>query len=196
MRFRASRRPSPRRRAGLTFLELMIVIAVIAFLSVMVMANLDGLTNESRVSAAARNFGNTLLTLRDTAALQARELSLEIDVDESRWRMVDVPSPMDVPDPEVRREKTWYGDWTVLPEGVVLASLEFNRRDVERRGVVTVSFDADGQLAPAGFIAFFRHEEAEDDEDGLSVEVTGLTGLVSYVAGKKRSEEVRDPDDF
>ena len=173
----------------------MIVIAVIGLMSAIVVANLDGLTDNSRLSAAARELGNTLLTVRDIAATQGRELSVEIDVDKQRWRIVDIPSPTDVPDPRDREEATVYGEWQEPQEGVIFESLEFSRTDVNKRGVVTITFDADGQLSPAGFVAYFRHENQPEDE-GISVEVTGLTGLVDYVKGKKTSEEVREPDDF
>lgn len=194
---RHAARPSGRRRAarGFTFIELMIVIAVIGLMSAVVVASLDGITDDSRLAASARELGNTILTVRDIAASQGRELSIEIDVDEQRWRTVDVPSPTDVPDIRDREEATWYGEWQTPQDGVTLESLEFSRSDVNKRGLVTITFDADGQLSPAGFVVYFRHENQSEDE-GVSLEVTGLTGLVDYVKGKKTSEEVREPDDF
>lgn len=173
----------------------MIVIAVIGLLSAIVVANLDGLTDDSSLSAAARELGNTLLTVRDIASSQGRELSVEIDVEKERWRIVDVPSPTDVPDVREREAQTEYQEWQTMPEGVILDSLEFARSDVNRRGVVMITFDADGQLAPSGFVVYFRHENLPETE-GVSVEVTGLTGLVRYYKGKRHSEEVRDAADF
>jgi type II secretory pathway pseudopilin PulG len=173
----------------------MVVITVIGLMSAIVVANLDGLTDRSSLNATARQMGNQLLALRDQAALQGRELFLEVDVDKQRWRVVDVPSPTDVPDPEERERATFEGTWQTPPDGVVLDTLEFARTDVNRRGVVVVSFDAEGQLSPAGFVAYFRHVSLPDD-DGVSLEVTGLTGAVDYARGRRRSEEVREADDF
>jgi prepilin-type N-terminal cleavage/methylation domain-containing protein len=192
---RPCRPPSRRRDRGFTFIELMVVITLIAAMSALVVANMDGLTDRTSLAAAARELGNTLLGVRDVATSQQRELSVEVDVERQRWRVVDVPSPMDVPDPRDRREATSYGDWKSPPDGVVLESLEFGRNDVNKRGVVVLSFDPDGQLSPSGFVAFFRHEDVPEEE-GVSLEMTGLTGALTYSIGKHASEEVRDADDF
>lgn len=184
-----------RGRRGFTFIELMVVISIIGLLSTIVVANLDGLTDRSSLAASARELGNTLLFVRDIATSQNREVLVEIDVEKQRWRIVDVPSPTDVPDAKERQEATWYGRWTSPGDGVVLESFEFNRSDVDKRGFVTLSFDADGQLSPSGFVAYFRHESLPEEE-GVSVEMTGLTGALSYSAGRHSSEEVRDPEDF
>lgn len=191
----ARRAGRARRARGFTFLELMAVVTIMGLLSAIVVANLDGLTDRSTLNASARALGNTVLGVRDMATLQGRTSLVEIDVGNQRWRTVDPPSAADVPDPDDRREQTVFGSWYEIPEGVVLDSLEFSRSDVERRGIVEIAFDADGQLTPAGFVAYFRHE-AIDEDDGVSLEVTGLTGLVDYARGRRRSEEVRDEDDF
>ena len=192
---RAATTARARRSAGFTFIELMVVITLIGLMSAVVVANLDGMTDRSSLSSAARKLGNMLLSVRDTAASQGRELIVEIDVDKQRWRTVDIPSPADVPDPRDRADMTYYGTWQQPPYGVVLDSLEFNRKDVDRKGLVTLSFDAEGQLSPSGFVAFFRHESLTEEE-GVSVEMTGLTANLQYVQGRVRSEEVREPDDF
>jgi len=191
----AARRP--RGAAGFTFLELMVVITIVGMLSAIVVANLDGLTHRSSLNASARAFGNLVLGSRDMAAIHGRESRIEIDLREQRWRTVDPPSPNDVPDLEEREEATIYGDWQVPVEGVLLEDLAFSRDDVANRNeVVTISFDADGQLTPSGFVVYFRHQDIEEEEDGVSVEVTGLTGLVDYARGRRRAEEVREEDDF
>jgi len=188
-------RAGARRARGFTFLELMVVILLIGLLSAIVVANLEGLTDRSSLDASARKLGNTLISVRDIASSQGRELRVEIDVDNQRWRVVDLPSPTDVPDPDDREEQTWRGEWDQPLDGVVMESLEFSRSDVSQRGYVTVLFDADGQISPGGFVVFFRHENMPE-EDGVSLEVAGLTGLVDYAQGRKHSEEVRDAEDF
>lgn len=184
-----------RRRAGFTFIELLVVITIIGLMSSIVVANLDGLTDRSTLNATAREFGNTLLAIRDQAAIQQREINVEIDVENQRWRIVDIPPVTDVPDPKDREEATYEGPWAEPGRGVILDSIAFSKNDSSRRGKVMIGFDADGQLVPSGFVVFFRHVNGTE-EDGVSVEVTGLTGLVDYAPGKKRSEEVRGADDF
>ena len=183
------------RAAGFTFLELMAVIALVGILAAIVVANLDGLTDRSSLNASARALGNTILAIKDTATLQGREIWMEIDVGNQRWRIVDPPSATDVPDPDDRAEATWYGPWQTPSEGVVLDNVQFSRNDVEKRAVLEIGFDADGQLVPAGFIAYLRHENLPE-EDGVSVEVTGLTGLVDYSRGPRQSEEVCEADEM
>ncbi|MCG3135080.1 MAG: hypothetical protein HMLKMBBP_02583 [Planctomycetes bacterium] len=186
-------RPSLR---GFTFIELMVVITVIGIAASLSIGKLDGLTSQSRLRATSRAFGNMLLGLRQQAVIQSRELAVEIDVREQRWRIIDRPSPTDFPDPDDREERTWRAEWDGPADGVVLEDVAFARDDVQRSGVFEITFDGDGQLSPAGFVAWFREEGVESDEEGISVEVTGLTGVVDYVKGRKRAEEVRDPDDF
>lgn len=184
-----------RNRGGFTFIELLVVITIIGLMSSIVVANLDGLTDRSTLNATAREFGNTLLAIRDQAAIQQREINVEIDIENQRWRIVDIPPVTDVPDPKDREEATYEGPWAEPGRGVILDSIAFSKNDNTRRGTVMIGFDADGQLVPSGFVVFFRHVDGTE-EDGVSVEVTGLTGLVDYAAGKKRSEEVRGSDDF
>ena len=58
---------------GFTFIELMIVIAILGLLATVVVANLEGLTDDSSLSSSARELGNTILGVRDLATTQARE---------------------------------------------------------------------------------------------------------------------------
>ena len=91
------------------------------------------------------------------------------------------------------------GDWlvtvsypVVAPEALVYqveasdASTGFHWR-----GTV----DANGEVTPSGFVAYLYHEDVGED-DGISVELTGLTGLVAFHLGRIEPEEVRDGEDF
>lgn len=185
--------------AGFTFIELMVVIAILGLMSALVVGNLDGLTSRSQLRATSRAFGNLLLSVKDQAVLQSRDLTIEVDLREQRWRVVDAPSPTDVPDPDDREEQTFYGSWQTPGDGIELVSIEFSRSDRETRGTLLLTFGPDGQLSPSGFVAYFKREDEDarnEDEAGVSVEVTGLTGLVDYKQGRVRSEEVRDPEEF
>jgi len=190
---------TPRNRQqqkGFTFLELMTVIAILAILSALVVANMDGLMTSSQLSYAARALGTELQDIRDIAALQGREISMEIDLDKTRWRVVDVPSPSEVPDAKDREEATYYTEWFVPDPGIHLSELAFGRDDVHTSGVIKVSFDANGEVVPGGFIAFFTSDDMEEEADGISVELTGITGMVAFYGGKVEPEETRDAEDF
>src|SRR5262245_53790766 len=173
----------------------MVVIAILALLASIVVVNLDGISAPTKVRGAARELGNEVLQLKEMSSLHGRDLSIEIDVDNQRWRIIDQPSVTDVPDPRDREEKTFYGDWTVPPQGVRIVEVAFSATDVDRGGTTIVTFHGDGEVDPSGFVAFINHESLTEEE-GMSVEVSGLTGLVAYHEGHFKAEEIRKAEDF
>jgi prepilin-type N-terminal cleavage/methylation domain-containing protein len=189
------RPPARRPAAGFTFIEMMVVIAILSLLASIVVAHLDGISAPTKVRGAARAIGNQVLELKEAAALKDRPLSIEFDLEHQRWRIVDAPTETDVPDPQQREEATFYGEWTAPPTGVRLAEVSFSATDVDTTGTTVVTFQGDGEVRPSGFVAFLSHESLPEDE-GMSVEVSGLTGLVSYHDGHFKAEEIRRPEDF
>jgi prepilin-type N-terminal cleavage/methylation domain-containing protein len=180
---------------GFTFIEMMVVIFIISLAATLVVANMDGLTARSTLSSAGRDMGNRLMFLRDIAVVQGREMSLEIDFDQQGWRWVDRPSVTEIPDDSEREEATFYGTFYELADGVILEEIAFGRDDVESGDKFELTFSESGELFPSGFVAYLRHEKLPE-EDGLSIEVSGLTGIVSYHRGHIEAEEVRAEHDF
>jgi hypothetical protein len=82
-----------------------------------------------------------------------------------------------------------------MPQGVRLEEVSFSSTDSDRTGSTTITFEGDGEVSPSGFVVFFR-SESKNDDDGISVEVSGLTGLVAYHAGHFKAEEIRRSEDF
>jgi prepilin-type N-terminal cleavage/methylation domain-containing protein len=183
------------RTGGFTFVELLVVIAILSLLASVVVVNMDNMSAPARVRGAAREFGNQIMELKQMATERGRALFLEIDVEKQKRRVIDPPSVADVPDPRQREEETFYGEWVALPPGVRMNEIAFSATDLETNGTVLVDFEPDGEVAPSGFVAFFSHEQLPE-ERGLSVEVSGLTGLVAYHDGRFRAEEIRRPEDF
>jgi len=181
--------------AGFTFIEMLVVIAILSLLASIVVVNLDGMTAPTKLRGAARTIGNEILGWKQIAALRNRPISIEFDVANQRWRCIDAPNPTEVPDPRDREEATYYGDWETLPSDVRLREVSFSATDLERSGTTLVTFQGDGEVYPSGFVAFLTHDRMNDDA-GVSIEVSGLTGLVSYHEGHVRSEETRPPEDF
>mgnify|MGYP001306440393 CR=1 FL=1 len=180
---------------GFTFIEMMVVVAILGLLSALVVVNLDGVTAHSQLSRSARDLGNKLQFLRDVAVVQSREMGLEIDIEHQRWREVDRPSAAEFPDPDEREDETFYGSWYEMPDGVSLEEVAFGRHDAEVDSRFELSFNERGELFPSGFVAYLTHEKL-GPERGLSVEVSGLTGAVDYRDGHVEAEEVRDENDF
>src|SRR5438067_588354 len=141
-----------RRTAGFTFIELMVVIAILALLASIVVANLDGITAPTKLRGAARTLGNQMLEPKEMAALKNRPLSLEIDLEHQRWRVVDGPSETEMPNEKDREEATWIGDWESPPDGVHIKELSFSSTDVDRGGTNTITFQGDGEVSPSGFV--------------------------------------------
>jgi prepilin-type N-terminal cleavage/methylation domain-containing protein len=188
-------RQAVRSAAGFTFIELMVVIAILALVASIVVVNLDNISAPTKLRGAARAIGNQLLELKEMAALKDRALSMEIDLEKQHWRVIDAPSENDIPDPRDREEATFVGEWVEMPSGVKIHELSFSSTDVDRSGSMIVTFQGDGEVTPSGFVAFLKHDALSEDE-GMSVEVSGLTGLVAYHDGHFKAEEIRRPEDF
>ena len=190
-------RPQPldRRAAGFTFIEMLVVIAIISLLASIVVVNLDGISAPTKLRGAARAIGNQVLALKEMASLKNRPLSLEFDLENQRWRIIDAPSVTDVPDAKDREAETFFGEWEGPPRGVRIEEVSFSSTDVERSGSLVITFEGDGEVSPSGFVAFLTSETLREEE-GISVEVSGLTGLVAYHDGHFKAEEIRRAEDF
>jgi prepilin-type N-terminal cleavage/methylation domain-containing protein len=188
--------PSSRRgAAGFTFIELMVVIAILALLASIVVANLDGISAPTKLRGCARAIGNEVLQLKEISGVQNRALSIEFDPANQRWRVIDAPSATEIPDPKEREQETFFGDWEEPPLGVRFEGPQFSASDVGGSGTTVVTFEGDGEVVPSGFVVFVSHERVPEEE-GVTVEVSGLTGLVSYHTGRFKSEEIRKAEDF
>lgn len=183
------------RARGFTFIELLVVIAILALLASVVVVNLDSMSAPTKLRGAAREIGNEVLQLKTMSALHGHDLSIEIDVDNQRWRVIDRPSVTDVPDEKDRADRTFVGEWSIPPQGVRIVEVSFSATDVDRSGSAVVTFHGDGEIEPSGFVAFLNHDSLTEDE-GMSVEVSGLTGLVAYHEGHFKAEEIRRAEDF
>jgi prepilin-type N-terminal cleavage/methylation domain-containing protein len=181
--------------SGFTFIEMMIVVAILSLLASIVVVNLDGISAPTRLRGAARQIGNQVAELKDMAALRNRLMSIEFDLENQRWRVVDAPTENDVPDPQERDEDTFVGTWDPMPPGVRLREVAFSATDVDQGGTTVITFNGDGEVVPSGFVAFLSADRMSDEE-GISVEVSGLTGLVSYHPGHFKAEEIRRAEDF
>jgi len=191
----SAHRPANGPAAGFTFIELMVVIAVLALLASIVVANLDGISAPTKLRGAARAFGNQLLELKEMAALKDRAMSMEVDLEHQRWRVIDAPSVTDIPDQREREDATFFGDWVETPSGVRVQEVSFSSTDIDTSGSMVITFQADGEVSPSGFVAFLKHDTLPEDE-GMSVEVSGLTGLIAYHDGHFKAEEIRRPEEF
>ncbi len=173
---------------------MLVVIAILALLASIVVVNLDGITAPTKLRGAARTIGNLILNAKEIATLKNCSISIEFDVANQRWRVIDTPNATDFPNAKDREAATFYGDWETPPDSVQLREVTFAATDSGIRDTI-VTFQGDGEVDPSGFVVFLTHDRLSED-DGISVEVSGLTGLVSYHDGHMKSEEIRPPEDF
>jgi hypothetical protein len=157
--------------------------------------NMDGMSAPTRLRGTARRLGTQIQELKTMSALKNRPMSIEIDLEKQRWRIIDTPSETEVPDPREREDATFYGDWESPPSGVRIEELSFSATDVDKSGTSVITFQGDGEIVPSGFVAYISHERLPEDA-GMSVEVSGLTGIVAYHDGHMKSEEIRRSEDF
>jgi len=182
---------------GFTFVELMAVLILASISVVYVVLRLDGLTADSRLSAAGRHIASTVEWIRGEAAAQARDLQIEFDLDNARYRIVIPPRPGLHRD--ARDQEEWdVLSWSLLPDGVRFVDIQFTasdsdraKEDVSSKGVRTVTFTRSGS-APS-FMVHLKSSEIRSRHFGqYSIEVNGFTGAVSSEVGYKDFGAVRE----
>ena len=174
-------------RRGFTLVEIMMVIAVLALLGGLMMTNMDGVTQQERLKAAARKLAGTSDFVRSIAGGSRRMAYLDIDFDRSRWRFRQDP-PQDpyglFIDPEDGHKfdedeiDAWRSsqEWESLPSGVYFKRHWINSKQFYEKQTITVEYRPDGTLD--SFVLWLQGEPVGDEREGqiYSVVVNGLSG--------------------
>ena len=79
---------SSRSQSGFTLIELMIVVAIMALMVQVVMVNMGALIPSSALDSVAAKIQSQLDFIRSEAKIQGKPYALEIDLDNSRCRLV------------------------------------------------------------------------------------------------------------
>ncbi len=182
---------------GFTFVELLAVLSLAAIAVTFVLLRLDGITAKSRLSAAGRQVASTVSWIRGEAAAKARDLQIEFDLDNARYRVIIPPRPGLHRDANDQEE--WdILDWTLLPDGVRFTDIQFtpkdsdsSKEDIATSGLRTVEFAPSG--ASVSFMVHLKSSDIRNDRlNQYSVEVNGFTGSVSAEIGEKTFGAVRE----
>jgi prepilin-type N-terminal cleavage/methylation domain-containing protein len=182
-------------QAGFTLLELLAVLTLASIALVFVFLRLDGMTAPSRLASAGREIANLVGWVRGEAAAQARDIEVEFDLDNARYRVI-VP-----PRPGLRRSAEDDSDvlpWTLLPDNIRFLDIQFtpnvsadDREDIATRGTRRVTFTRSGG-SPSFVVHLESSEVLDPRENKFSVEVNGFTGATQFEVGYKEFGAVRE----
>jgi prepilin-type N-terminal cleavage/methylation domain-containing protein len=160
---------------GFTLLELMIVIMIIGLTMSMVLFRVDGLTEKSRIRAAARMLGSTIDNVKTSAVAQGKSFYIDYDLDEHAYRIVLPVEEQDLQ--EWLEEEYTRLDWRYLPSGVSFKDICIANGEVWDRGVHYVGFSPLGTTDIGHIIHLVTGEE---EEKYYSIEVNCVTGMVRF----------------
>lgn len=192
-------------RSGFTLVEIMMVIAVLALLGGLMMTNMDGVTQQERLKAAARKLAGTSDFVRSIAGGSRRMAFLDIDFDRSRWRFRQDP-PQDpyglFIDPEDGHKfdedeiDAWRAgqEWESLPSGVYFKRHWINSKQFYEKQIITVEYRPDGTLD--SFVLWLQGEPVGDEREGqiYSVVVNGLSGQSETHSWAAKFVEAQESD--
>jgi len=183
---------------GFTFVELMVVLAILAFAFSYGIIHLDGATGTARISSAARQIGTTFEFLRGQAIQSARPIELHIDLDLAEWKTVIPPRPSESSAERSEDEEILVMDPVGFGTTAIrFDAIQFDPNDQQTSGQVVITFSALGEMSPNGLmLRLVSDEVGAEDEKYFSVEVNGLTGEVSYTPGTTRFEQVVKGESF
>lgn len=182
---------------GFTFVELIVVLAILAFAFTYGIIHLDGATGPARLSSAARQVGTTIEFLRGHAIQADRPVELHVDLDRNEWTTVLPPRPSESTEDLRDEEEILVTDPVALPKGISFEAIQMDTDDMQRSGVVVITFTPLGEITPNGFMVRLLSDEIADDEArSFSIEVNGLTGEVSYTPGFSKFEQVVKGESF
>lgn len=188
--------PGRRREEAFTFVELLAVMTIASIALVFVFLSLDGFTAPSRLAAAGREIANTVGWIRGEAAAQARDIEIEFDLDNHRYRVIVPPRPGLIEVDEDDGSDVL--PWTLLPEGIELVDIQFapddpgvTREDKATRGTRILTFDRNGSSLT--FAVHLRSSEILDREESrFTVEVNGFTGAAQSDVGYRELGSIRE----
>lgn len=196
-RFPAHPAPDPARERGFTFVELIMVLAILSFAFTYAIIHLDGATGAARLSSAARQIGTTIEFLRSHAIQSSRPVELHIDIQRGEWKMVLPPRPSESTADRQAEEDVLVTDAVALPKVIHFEGIQMDTSDTQSSGTVVVTFSPLGEISPNGFLVRLLSDEIADREEAsFSVEVNGLTGEVSYTPGFAKFEQVVKGESF
>lgn len=140
----SSHRPSSASQRGFTLLELLVTMTMMALVFAMVVPNLGAFVPSAKLRGSGTQLLRTIDWARSEARIQARRMSIELDLDHARWRVVHPPEMRLTRDEDERDLAEWTFEWTALEDGVVFGGAGDARRGLATKNMYRMEFDEHG----------------------------------------------------
>jgi prepilin-type N-terminal cleavage/methylation domain-containing protein len=216
-------RARPRKPAGFTLIELMVVMGIIGFLLILVPSNLDMAGARSRLESTASTMVSVLTAARETAIIDGHETRVQFEFpvsaknrsDTGRFRYLvtslqhakskaltnDDGTRSDETDRDDKVEDEWVElEWRSLAEGVQLSGFSVKPgewiKSNPRGDPVEISFLADGTVRPACALHLLSVDLPTSAANVLTVRVNALTAVAETLEGEQDLPKDRDASDF
>jgi prepilin-type N-terminal cleavage/methylation domain-containing protein len=164
------------RTGGFTLLELLVTLTMLAMVFAMVVPNLGTFVPSARLSGSGKQLLRTIDWVRSEARIQARRLSIELDLQRARWRVVqpaEMRLSLDQTDDELAE---WSFDvWTALEDGVVFAGAGDARHGMAKKDMYRITFDEHGFSSDQIVVL----KLANEPQMVWALTLRGLTGSVT-----------------
>lgn len=162
---------------GFTLIEMTAVVLLVALLLTTVIVRIDRMLPSTSCEAAARELLSALDMARTTAISTGRTHSVELDLDNARYRQV-VPFDKDNNPTTLQEEMTGL-EWLDLPTGVLIRQVMRVDGMPARRGRFRVPFDP---LGSSDELFLYLGNEKQE-EYTITVRLLALTGQARVIQG-------------
>ena len=170
-----------RRRAGMTLIELMMVIMIMGILFSVTMISIFGLTPIYRVRSASRTLAAQIEELRALSIARGRPLGIRYTMyDDQNYYQIIPPAPEEFPDEPLEVRKL--GVKTDLPDGVRFRRVTFPSGRSVDRGVVNLLFSPMGNSG--GHVVTLEGKARNGQPILLSVKFNAITGAIDFAEGE------------
>ena len=160
------------RTAGFTMIELMVVVFVIGLLTAMVAPNLSMFVPEARIESAAKQLVQHIDFLRSEARISSKRATLELDLDNARWRYVRPAEEKLTTHQDVRTLETQYDEWVALDKDVKFLGAGNPIEGLARKKIFAITFDESGFASDQSIVLGLISEP----NAVYTIRMRGLTG--------------------
>ncbi len=177
--------------SGFTLIELLLVIVLVGIMVGFGAVSMDNLSFTARLKASARELASVVRLGQDQAVVTGIYHTLEFDFFRSRYRLLILPE-WATTDEDVDDEDIEFLGWHEFRDRVFIEDITEDDGDVieelEEGETYRVGFDIDGPRY--GYVVHI----IDDKGERYSLEVNGLTGLISFYDYYREIDQLTEED--